>query len=214
MDIKACIFDLDGTLLDTLDDLAVSANSALAAVGLPVRSREEIRAFVGNGVRMLMRRAVPEGINEDTADKAYRTFLDIYARNKAQSTKPYEGILPMLEAFAARGLRLAVLSNKDDAAVTALCTQYFPDTFAFTQGMRDGVRPKPAPDALLSLCARMEMTPDEVVYIGDSEVDVQTAKAADMRLIAVTWGFRSRDTLRKAGAQTFIDNPMELLDLV
>ncbi|MEE0434517.1 MAG: HAD-IA family hydrolase [Peptococcaceae bacterium] len=214
MALKACIFDLDGTLLDTLEDLATSANSALAACGLPTRSREDIRSFVGNGVRVLMRRALPEETDADTAQKAYEAFLDIYARNKAQTTKPYEGIISMLEALHARGLQLAVLSNKDDAAVAALCAQYFPDIFALTQGMRDGVRPKPAPDTLLSLCARLGVAPDEVIYIGDSEVDVQTARAADMRLIAVTWGFRSRQTLLEAGAQTFAEKPMDVLALV
>lgn len=214
MSIQACIFDLDGTLLDTLDDLANSCNMALQSVGLPVRSRDEVRAFVGNGVRKLMERAVPIGTTSDVLETAYANFLEIYAREKAHYTKPYAGIVETVQALEARGLRCAVLSNKDDTAVRPLCAQYFPGLFEWTQGMRPGIRPKPAPDALLAICARMGVDVAEAVYIGDSEVDVQTAAAAGMRLVAVTWGFRSPETLAAAGATTCINAPEELLKIV
>lgn len=214
MSRQACIFDLDGTLLDTLQDLANSANAALKAVGLPTRSIDDVRRFVGNGVRVLMRRAVPEGTDDATYEAAYAQFLDVYAREKAHHTCPYAGIRETVQVLEARGVRCAVLSNKNDDAVAALCAQYFPGLFEWTQGMRDGIRPKPAPDALLAICKRLNIALDDVVYIGDSEVDVQTAQAAGVRLIAVTWGFRSRQALLEAGATTLVDRPEELLSVL
>ena len=214
MSVKACIFDLDGTLLDTLEDLANSCNAALRAQGLAERSIDEVRAFVGNGVRKLMQRAVPTGTDAATFEAAYAQFLEVYAREKAHHTKPYPGIADMVRALEARGVRAAVLSNKDDEAVAALCAQYFPGLFEWTQGMRPGIRPKPAPDALETICARMGIEIGEAVYIGDSEVDVQTAAACGMRLVAVTWGFRTPQALREAGAETLIDRPQELLSVL
>ncbi len=211
---KACIFDLDGTLLDTLQDLANSVNAALEAVGMPKRSLEEVRSFVGNGVRVLMRRAMPEGTSETMYESAYAHFLEVYAREKSHYTCPYEGITETVQALEARGIRCAVLSNKNDDAVAALCAQYFPGLFEWTQGMCDGFQPKPAPDALFAICTRLGLALDDVIYIGDSEVDVQTAEAAGVRMIAVTWGFRSREALLEAGAKTFIDHPKELLSVL
>lgn len=214
MPIKACIFDLDGTLLDTLADLAESANAALKAVGLPTRSIDEVRCFVGNGVRMLMTRAVPTGTDTATLDKAYQAFLEIYDREKAHHTRPYEDVEDTVHALKARHIHCAVLSNKEDGAVAALCAQYFPGLFDWTQGMRAGIRPKPAPDALEAICARMGVAISEALYIGDSEVDVQTAINCGMSLVSVTWGFRTPQTLRAAGAKNLIDHPQELLAFV
>lgn len=214
MKVRACIFDLDGTLLDTLQDLANSVNEALSDYGLPERSVEEVRAFVGNGVRKLMQRAVPEGTDEALCNTVFERFLTVYNREKNHYTKPYDGILSLVADLREAGIRCAVLSNKNDDAVAALCADHFPHCFDFTQGMIPGVAPKPAPDALLTICTRMGINPDEAVYIGDSEVDVATAKNAGMRLIAVTWGFRNRDTLLKAGAEELIDAPKELLTRV
>lgn len=212
MKSQACIFDLDGTLLDTLQDLANSVNIALEDFGQPVRTVEEVRAFVGNGVRKLMQRAVPEGTDEDLGERIYERFLEVYDREKNHYTKPYEGILELIALLKARGIACAVLSNKNDDAVVALCEAHFPNCFEFTQGMRPGVAPKPAPDALFALCTRMGINPEDAVYIGDSEVDVKTAQAAGMRLVAVTWGFRSREMLAKAGAKEMIDAPRELIE--
>lgn len=212
--VRACIFDLDGTLLDTLQDLANSVNEALADCGFPGRSLEEVRAFVGNGVKVLMRRAVPPGTDEAGYARCYARFLEVYAREKAHFTKPYLGIIETVQALEARGIRCAVLSNKNDDAVAALCDQYFPQTFEMTQGMREGVAPKPAPDALFCICERLGVEVADAVYIGDSEVDVATAKAAGMRLVAVTWGFRSRAALIEAGAKELIDTPGALLTVL
>ena len=212
MKSQACIFDLDGTLLDTLQDLANSVNIALEDFGQPVRTVEEVRAFVGNGVRKLMQRAVPEGTDEDLGERIYERFLEVYDREKNHYTKPYDGILELIALLKARGIACAVLSNKNDDAVVALCEAHFPNCFEFTQGMRPGVAPKPAPDALFALCTRMGINPEDAVYIGDSEVDVKTAQAAGMRLDAVTWGFRSREMLAKAGAKEMIDAPRELIE--
>lgn len=212
MKSQACIFDLDGTLLDTLQDLANSVNIALEDFGQPVRTVEEVRAFVGNGVRKLMQRAVPEGTDEDLGKRIYERFLEVYDREKNHYTKPYDGILELIALLKARGVACAVLSNKNDDAVVALCEAHFPNCFEFTQGMRPGVAPKPAPDALFALCTRMGINPEDAVYIGDSEVDVKTAQAAGMRLVAVTWGFRSREMLAKTGAKEMIDAPRELIE--
>lgn len=212
MKSQACIFDLDGTLLDTLQDLANSVNIALEDFGQPVRTVEEVRAFVGNGVRKLMQRAVPEGTDEDLGERIYERFLEVYDREKNHYTKPYDGILELIALLKARGIACAVLSNKNDDAVAALCEAHFPNCFEFTQGMRPGVAPKPAPDALFALCTRMGINPEDAVYIGDSEVDVKTAQAAGMRLVAVTWGFRSREMLAKNGAKEMIDAPRELIE--
>lgn len=212
MKSQACIFDLDGTLLDTLQDLANSVNIALEDFGQPVRTVEEVRAFVGNGVRKLMQRAVLEGTDEDLGERIYERFLEVYDREKNHYTKPYDGILELIALLKARGIACAVLSNKNDDAVVALCEAHFPNCFEFTQGMRPGVAPKPAPDALFALCTRMGINPEDAVYIGDSEVDVKTAQAAGMRLVAVTWGFRSREMLAKAGAKEMIDAPRELIE--
>lgn len=212
MKSQACIFDLDGTLLDTLQDLANSVNIALEDFGQPVRTVEEVRAFVGNGMRKLMQRAVPEGTDEVLGERIYERFLEVYDREKNYYTKPYDGILELIALLKARGVACAVLSNKNDDAVAALCEAHFPNCFEFTQGMRPGVAPKPAPDALFALCTRMGINPEDAVYIGDSEVDVKTAQAAGMRLVAVTWGFRSREMLAKAGAKEMIDAPWELIE--
>lgn len=212
MKSQACIFDLDGTLLDTLQDLANSVNIALEDFGQPVRTVEEVRAFVGNGVRKLMQRAVPEGTDEDLGERIYERFLEVYDREKNHYTKPYDGILELIALLKARGIACAVLSNKNDDAVAALCEAHFPNCFEFTQGMRPGVAPKPVPDALFALCTRMGINPEDAVYIGDSEVDVKTAQAAGMRLVAVTWGFRSREMLAKTGAKEMIDAPRELIE--
>lgn len=210
MKAKACIFDLDGTLLNTLDDLANSVNEALADHGEPQRSLAEVRRFVGNGVRVLIHRAVSEECSEALENDIFATFLKVYEREKAHYTRPYEGIEETLDALAAQGLRLAVLSNKNDDAVRALCEQYFPNRFEITQGLTESIQAKPAPDALLLICKKMGITVEEAVYVGDSEVDVATAKACGMRLVACSWGFRDKEELLAAGTSTVIDAPAAL----
>ncbi|MDO4280874.1 MAG: HAD-IA family hydrolase [Peptococcaceae bacterium] len=211
---QAFIFDLDGTLLNTIQDLANSVNETLRDFHQPTYSVDEVRMMVGNGVRKLIERACAEGTDSHQQEKMYQRFLEIYAREKAHFTKPYPGIVKTVQALEAQGMRCAVLSNKNDDAVKALCDQFFPDAFALSQGVSDHVRPKPAPDGLLNVCKRLGVDVEAALYIGDSEVDIQTGRAAKMDMASVTWGFREPETLLQAGATLLVDAPEELLKLV
>jgi phosphoglycolate phosphatase len=207
---KAIIFDLDGTLLNTLDDLAASCNHALLACGYPARTVEEVRAFVGNGIRKLMERALPPASADEAVDRALDVFRAHYALHNSDRTQPYPGILPMLEALKQRGLPICVLSNKNDPNVQALCQRYFPGLITLAAGEKPGLRPKPHPDGVLWLCSQLGLSPADVCLVGDSEVDVATARAAGVPLLAVDWGFRSQEQLRAAGAETVAHSAEEL----
>lgn len=213
---KLAIFDLDGTVLDTLADLAASTNIALRQNGLPVRSVSEICSFVGNGMKKLIDRAVPGSIDHALAAKVLADFKAHYAAHCTDKTAPYTGVPAMLAALRAAGVKLAVLSNKADAAVQVLCRQYFPDMFDVVAGEREneGIRKKPAPDALLTIMKQLGVAAGDTVYIGDSDVDVMTADNAGVDMIAVTWGFRSEEMLRAAGAYRFATDPEELISLI
>lgn len=210
--IKAAIFDLDGTILDTLDDLANSVNAALEAGDMPKRSREEIRRFVGNGTSTLISRAVPKGTSEEVRMQTWKTFTEIYAKEKNHYTQPYEGITACVKRLINEGTPCAVLSNKDDDAVRELCDQYFPSVFTACQGRLNDMPPKPDPTMLLALCDRLGICAQEAAYIGDSEVDVQTADNAGMPLVGVTWGFRNPAELKASGCRLMVDNPQALYD--
>lgn len=211
MRIKAVIWDLDGTLLNTLDDLAASVNAALAANGLPVRTTEEIRQFLGNGIRKLIERAVPEGEENPKFTAVYDAFVVHYAAHSRDMTKPYDGILPLLDALEAQGVRSAIVSNKIDFAVRELAEVYFPGRMAAAIGDDLSRRRKPAPDSVFEAMRRMDVRAEECVYVGDSDVDVQTAKNAGLVCCAVSWGFRSAQTLRAAGAEHIAATPEALL---
>lgn len=195
---KAVIFDLDGTLLDTLDDLMDATNFALRSMGFAERTKDEIRRFVGNGVRKLIERAIPIGSDEKTAEDTLAIFKSRYAEHCEDTTRPYDGILPLLDHLRERGMLLAVASNKIDSAVVPLCKSYFGDRFTFAIGERAGIGKKPAPDMIREVLCTLSLTERDVVYVGDSEVDVETAKNAGMDCISVTWGFRDIDVLRRA----------------
>ena len=215
MSFKVALFDLDGTVLNTLDDLADSANAVLAANKMPQHTKDEIRMFVGNGIRKLIERAVPVGTDEDTILKVLNDFKAYYGAHSAEKTAPYAGILEMLRALRAHGVRTAVVSNKADFAVQTLAKQYFGDLFDVALGEDTGKRPaKPAPDMVHHVLDTLGATADGAVYIGDSDVDVLTAKNAGLPCIAVTWGFRDRDCLAHAGATVFADTAKELQDLI
>ena len=216
---KVYIFDLDGTLLNTLADLAASTNYALRKHGMPEHSIDDVRRFVGNGVRKLMERAVPDGADNPLFDEAFATFRQHYMEHSLDTTRPYDGIPETLAALKARGCRLAVVSNKMMAATQELCRHFFPDTIEVAIGEDEahGIRKKPAPDtvfeALKTLGVSRVGASDglSAVYVGDSDVDIQTAANAGLPCISVLWGFRDRDFLIQHGAETFISAPSELL---
>ena len=207
------IFDLDGTLLDTLGDLAASVNHALRTHGLPEHSIDDVRRFVGNGVRKLMERAVPDGAANPLFDETFATFRQYYMAHSLDTTRPYEGIPETLKALKARGCHLAVVSNKMMAATQELCYHFFPDTIEVAIGEDEaaGIRRKPAPDTVFAALKALGVGKEDAVYVGDSDVDIQTARNAGIPCISVLWGFRDRDFLLQNGAETFISTPSELL---
>ena len=207
------IFDLDGTLLDTLGDLAASVNYALTTCDMPTRSIDEVRRFVGNGVRLLMERAVPDGAQNPHFQEAFDCFRQHYLQHSLDTTRPYDGITETLTALKARGDRLAVVSNKFMAATQELCHHFFPDTIEVAIGEHEsaGIRKKPAPDTVFEALRQLGVDRETTVYVGDSDVDILTARNAGLPCISVLWGFRDRDFLLQHGATTFISSPTELL---
>ena len=214
MNIKAVIWDLDGTLLNTLDDLAASVNAALAMNGMPLRSTEEVRAFVGNGIRRLMVRAVPGGEANPAFDKALEDFTRHYGAHSRDRTRPYDGILEMLDKLSAAGVKHAIVSNKIDFAVKALSRAYFGERMCAAIGDDPSRARKPAPDSVLAAMREMGVTAQETVYVGDSDVDVLTARNAGVPCVAVLWGFRDEACLRAAGAERLARTPDELREII
>ena len=212
---NAVIFDLDGTLLDTLDDLWTAVNAALTKFSLPLRTREEVRSFVGNGIVKLMERAAGE-VEKEVFDGALAEFKRYYGEHCEDKTKPYEGIIELLRVLQAKGIQTAVVSNKADFAVKKLAKGYFEGLLEYAVGENEeeGIRKKPAPDSLLAVMDSMGAGTDSTVYIGDSEVDIQTAQNAGVQCISVTWGFKDREFLIENGATLFADTPKEILSLI
>lgn len=204
------IFDLDGTLLSTLDDLAASCNYALKVNGMPERTLEEVRLFVGNGVKKLMERAIPDGLDNPLFDKTYADFRNHYMQHNLDTTQPYPGVMEMLESLRARGKNVAVVSNKFYAATQELCRHFFGDLVDVAIGEREDIRKKPAPDTVMEALRQMNVSRDKAVYIGDSDVDVMTAKNSGMPCISVLWGFRDYNFLVEHGATIFIKSPLQL----
>lgn len=209
MKTELIIFDLDGTILNTLEDLADSTNYALAASQLPERTVEEVRSFVGNGIRKLIERAVPEGCKDTIVDKVFADFGEHYKEHCADKTRPYDGILELLSELQKK-YHLAVVSNKADFAVQELCERYFPGKFEYVVGERKGIRRKPYPDSVLEVLDKLQINKGNAVYVGDSEVDIETAKNAEIKMICVEWGFRDRAFLMKQGAENFAALPIEI----
>ena len=214
MSYRTAVFDLDGTLLDTLEDLYLATNAALESHSLPRRSRDEVRMFVGNGVEMLIRRAVPAGTDEETTLAVLADFKTTYAAICEDHTRPYDGIPDMLRALREKGIRVAVVSNKFDAATKQLCEKYFGDLVEVAIGERTGVRKKPAPDTVYEALKELGVTAEGAVYIGDSDVDIETARNCGMPCISVTWGLRDKDFLLQSGAEILVDTPERLLGVI
>lgn len=205
------IFDLDGTLLSTLADLAASCNDALRTNGMPERTLDEVRRFVGNGVKKLMERATPDGLQNPLFDKTLADFRQHYMKHNLDTTCPYEGVMPMLEELQRRGKKVAVVSNKFYAATQELCHHFFGDLVTVAIGEREDIRKKPAPDTVIEALRQLNATAEESVYIGDSDVDIDTARNAGMPCISVLWGFRDKDFLIEHGATTLVATPQEIL---
>ena len=212
--IRAVIFDLDGTLLDTLDDLTAAVNHALQSCGFPQRTRDEVRAFIGNGVIRLMQRAVPQGTAQPEFDRCFALFREHYLSHMNDRTRAFDGILPLLGELKRRGVKSAVVSNKLQAGVVGLCNTYFTDSVDCAVGVADESERKPNPVNVLRAMQTLGVSPEETLCVGDSEVDVQTAENAGLRCVGATWGYRSRETLLQAGAWRLIDTPQALLPLL
>ena len=212
MKIKAVIWDLDGTLLNTLDDLAASTNAALLKNDLPQRTTDEVRRFVGNGVRRLIEQAVPElGEKHPKFQQVLDDFVAHYGAHSRDNTRPYDGIMEALEQLTELGAMHAIVSNKIDFAVKALSQDYFPGRMKSAVGDDPSRRKKPAPDSVLEAMRQMNVTAEECVYVGDSDVDVITARNAGIPCVAVTWGFRDEQCLRGAGAENIAHTAEELV---
>lgn len=214
MKYTTIIFDMDGTILDTLEDMKRAINAALVESGFSERTLNEVRRFVGNGNHRLVERAVPEDAGEEAVETVFRAFHRYYKVYMAEHTAPYEGILPLLIELREAGAKLAVVSNKADYGVKDLNETYFRGLFLEAVGERDGIRRKPAPDAVLAVMESLGALPEETVYIGDSEVDIETARNAGIPCISVTWGFRAKDFLTEHGASQFADTMEELRTLL
>ena len=208
------IFDLDGTLLDTLQDLADSTNYALALHKLPARSLDEVRRFVGNGVGLLIHRAVPEGTPEELEARCLADFRAHYLLNMENRTAPYACVQELLDGLNQAGIKLAVVSNKFDGAVKVLCHTYFGERVKVAIGESQGVARKPAPDTVLRALKELGAQPEKAVYVGDSEVDIQTARNSGLPCLSVSWGFREEQFLREQGAQKIVSTPAALLALL
>ena len=211
MDYQTYVFDLDGTLLDTLGDLAASTNYALAAHGMPTRTVEEVRMFVGNGVKKLMERAVPDGLDNPRFEETYRCFREHYMEHNLDTTAPYPHVVEMLAALKSRGKQLAVVSNKFYAATQELCAHFFGAYIDVAIGERETIRKKPAPDTVLEALRQLGATREGAVYVGDSDVDIETARNCGIPCVSVLWGFRDRDFLLRHGAETLVSSPLDLL---
>lgn len=212
--INTILFDLDGTLLNTLDDLADSVNHVLNTFGFPAVTVEDVRKFVGNGVTRLMELSIPGGITNKEFSECVDMFRKHYADNAQNKTVPYEGINELIKQLSEEGYHMAVVSNKFDKAVKELVRTYFGKYIRTAIGESKNVLKKPARDMVFKAIEEIGTTIDQAIYVGDSEVDVETAKNAGLLCVGVTWGFRDRDVLERKGSDYIIDRPCELLKIL
>lgn len=206
------IFDLDGTLLNTLEDLKDGINHMLALYNYPERSLEEIRNFVGNGIYRLVEQAVPEGLTKEKIQQFFLEYREYYTNHCKNKTRPYEGILELLEELKKQGYKLAIVSNKSNQAVQELVVEYFPDLMDVAMGEKEGIQKKPAPDMVNEVIRLLHTDHGRTLYVGDSEVDKLTAENAGLAYVLVDWGFRHREELMELKPEKIISKPEELLD--
>ena len=208
------IFDLDGTLLNTLEDLADAVNFVMRANQYPERTIEEVRHFVGNGIRRLMEQAVPEHVIGEEFERVFEEFKNYYTEHCQIKTCAYEGIMSLLSCLYEKGYAMAIVSNKNHAAVCELNNIYFKEFIKVAIGQKDGIRKKPAPDTVIQALKELGKDKEKAIYVGDSEVDFATAKNSGMDCALVTWGFRKVEELAEFSPTAFIDKPEELLGVL
>ena len=213
MEHKAFIFDLDGTLLNTLEDLKNSVNFAMRSMGYPEHTLEQVRMFIGNGIAMLIKRAVPQGTDEIDEKKTLGIFTEHYNAHLNDCTAPYPGVTESLTALKNRGVKIGVVTNKNDDSAKMLIAGYFGNLVDVTLGHLDGIPSKPNPEALLRVMSDLGVNAEETLYFGDSDVDVLTAKNAGVKSVGASWGFRGKDVLLKAGADIILSDPNKIADL-
>jgi phosphoglycolate phosphatase len=211
--IDTVIFDLDGTLLDTLGDLSASVNYALKQYNMPPKTEEQVKSYVGNGIRKLMIRSVPEGENNPQFQEAFEAFKEYYNEHCNDRTKAYDGIPELIESLKSKGYNLAIVSNKVDSAVKSLQKRYFSD-IDVAIGDREGMKIKPAPDSVNLALIELGKAKDNAVYVGDSDVDIETANNSGLLCISVLWGFRDKEFLLSHGAGLIAEHPMDILGLL
>ena len=214
MTYKALIFDLDGTLTDSLEDLWISVNHSLRTMGWPERTLDEVRTFVGNGVHLLIERAVPQGTQADALERCFQLFRSHYVEHCMDHTAPYPGILDLLVELSKEGYRTAIVSNKLQAGVSVMYHRHYASLVHVAIGEHDGVRRKPAPDMIYEAIAQLGVQKEECIYLGDSDVDILTARAAGLPCISVLWGFRDKEFLLAHGATTLVQHPTDILDIL
>lgn len=208
---NAVIFDLDGTLLNTIEDLANALNHSLAKFGFPTRTLPEVQSFVGNGLRRLVELAIPDGLDNPKFEDVLACFKPYYTEHCKDATAPYPGLMEVLEELHRNHIPMAIVSNKNDAAVKTLAKDFFGDLISVAIGERAEVAKKPAPDTVFAALEELGLSAEDAVYVGDSDVDLATAANAGLDCITVAWGFKGRDFLEKEGASIIIDTPEELL---
>lgn len=210
---KLIIFDMDGTILNTIEDITNAVNYILSKYELTVRRVDEVKFFVGNGLKKTLLRSVPVGTDETFVDGIYPEFTDYYKAHSRDNTKPYDGIVEVIKELKAKGYKLAVVSNKRHEAVLELCDEFFEGCFDVAMGDQEGINIKPAPDMVEAVLKQTGCKKEEAVYIGDSDVDIMTAHNSGLSCISVSWGFRSKDFLIEHKAEVIIDSPKELFEM-
>ena len=213
--IKAIVFDLDGTLLDTVGDIAAALNRALAACGLPTHEQKMVETFLGGGIRDAVMKATPEGTGQEVIERVLDLYRDDYVAHCTEKTRLYDGVREMVDCLAAQGFEMAVLSNKTEVTAQKIVAHFFPNGEFKAVFGRAADRPlKPHPDAAKPVLEVLALPPEEIAYVGDSNTDILFAKAVGMLPVATPWGYRSREELVEAGAELIAEHPMELLELI